>query len=105
MRVGERVREVCSAEQGLAVTYGDGMVEYFDKVIVTAPCPIVERLCPELSAAEKERLAIESARLADTLRTIRDGVVTVDRRGYVLLMNDGAEKMTGLPRSKHRNCP
>jgi PAS domain S-box-containing protein len=51
-------------------------------------------------AAEKERLAIESARLADTLRTISDGVVTVDGRGSVLLMNDGAEKMTGLPRSR-----
>ncbi len=51
-------------------------------------------------AAEKERLAIESARLAVTLRTISDGVVSVDTRGSVLLMNDGAEKLTALTRGQ-----
>jgi PAS domain S-box-containing protein len=45
-------------------------------------------------AGEKERLALESGRLMVTLRTISDGVVSVDTRGRVLLMNEGAEKLT-----------
>src|SRR5688572_28755749 len=48
-------------------------------------------------AAEKERLALESGRLTVTLRTISDGVVSVDRRGTVLLLNEGAEKLALLP--------
>lgn len=44
-------------------------------------------------AAEKERLALESGRLMVTLRTISDGVVSVDTRGTVLLMNEGAEAL------------
>ena len=47
-------------------------------------------------AAEKERLAVESGRLSVTLRTISDGVVSVDRQGAVLLMNEGAEALTGF---------
>jgi PAS domain S-box-containing protein len=44
-------------------------------------------------AAEKERLALESARLNVTLRTISDGVISVDRSGMVLLMNEGAQRL------------
>jgi PAS domain S-box-containing protein len=47
-------------------------------------------------AAEKDRLALESGRLMVTLRTISDGVVSVDTRGTVLLMNEGAEMLTGF---------
>ena len=47
-------------------------------------------------AAEKERLALESARLNATLRTISDGVVSVDRNGMVLLMNEGAQRLSGV---------
>ena len=47
-------------------------------------------------AAEKERLALTSARLGVTLRTISDGVVTVDRQGAIILMNDGAHKLASL---------
>ncbi len=47
-------------------------------------------------AAEKERLALESARLNATLRTISDGVVSVDRTGMVLLMNEGAQRLSGI---------
>lgn len=47
-------------------------------------------------AAEKERLALESARLGATLRTISDGVVSADRTGAVLLMNEAAQKLASV---------
>lgn len=49
-------------------------------------------------AAEKERLAHETARLAVTLRTISDGVVSVDPTGSVVLMNEGAQRLAPTPR-------
>jgi PAS domain S-box-containing protein len=47
-------------------------------------------------AAEKERLVLESSRLTVTVQTIRDGVMTVDRDGAILLMNDQARKLSAL---------
>jgi PAS domain S-box-containing protein len=47
-------------------------------------------------AAEKERLALESSRLNATLRTISDGVISVDRHGMILLMNEGAQRLAGV---------
>lgn len=47
-------------------------------------------------AAEKEQLALISARLGVTLRTISDGVVTVDRSGSVILLNEGAQKLASV---------
>ena len=46
-------------------------------------------------AEEKERLVLESSRLIVTVQTIRDGVMTVDRDGTILLMNDQARKLSG----------
>ncbi len=47
-------------------------------------------------AAEKEQLALISGRLGATLRTISDGVVTVDPKGSIILLNEGAQKLAGL---------
>ncbi len=47
--------------------------------------------------AEKERLALERTRLAITLKTITEGVVTVDAAGRVLLMNESAAALAGPP--------
>jgi PAS domain S-box-containing protein len=47
-------------------------------------------------AAEKEQLALMSARLGVTLRTISDGVVTVDRSGAIILLNEGAQKLASV---------
>ena len=47
-------------------------------------------------AEEKERLVLESSRLIVTVQTIRDGVMTVDRDGALLLMNDQA-RIAGVP--------
>jgi len=44
-------------------------------------------------AAEKERLVLESSRLAVTVETIRDGVLMADRSGSILLMNDEARRL------------
>jgi signal transduction histidine kinase/ActR/RegA family two-component response regulator len=51
-------------------------------------------------AAEKERLALESARLATTLRTISDGVVSVDAAGGVVLMNEGVQRLAPVLRGR-----
>jgi PAS domain S-box-containing protein len=50
-------------------------------------------------AAEKERLALQTARMGATLRTIGDGVVSVNDYGSILLMNEAAEALTGCARN------
>ena len=55
--------------------------------------------------AEKEHLALESARLLATLGAITDGVVTIDRSGVVLLMNQGAADLSGLSRTTAGDRP
>jgi two-component system cell cycle sensor histidine kinase/response regulator CckA len=47
-------------------------------------------------AAEKEQITLMSARLSVTLRTISDGVVTIDRNGSIILLNEGAQKLTSV---------
>ncbi len=54
---------------------------------------------------EKERLALERTRLAITLQTITEGVVTVDGSGNILLMNESAAALTGVPAASAANRP
>lgn len=49
------VFEVRQSGDGLSVMTEDGVASY-DRVLVTAPGPLAARLCPELSAAERDRL-------------------------------------------------
>ncbi|MCA9489233.1 MAG: response regulator [Myxococcales bacterium] len=53
----------------------------------------------ERSLRERERL------LATTLRCIRDGVVTTDPTGRVVLLNPAAETLTGWAEEDARGCP
>ncbi|HLV01713.1 MAG TPA: ATP-binding protein [Acidobacteriota bacterium] len=55
-------------------------------------------------AAEKE-LASEKERLAVTLRSIADGVITTDTRGRVLLVNAAAEELTGWTQGEASGRP
>ena len=41
---------------GLKLELGDSSCEYFDRVVVTAPAPVVAQLCPELSPQEAQLL-------------------------------------------------
>lgn len=50
-------REVTRDGDGLRVAFADGTAESFDAVAVTAAAPVAARLCPGLSAVERERLA------------------------------------------------
>ncbi len=54
---------------------------------------------------EKERLALERTRLAVTLQTITEGVVTVDSAGDILLMNESAAALTGMAAASAANRP
>lgn len=40
----------------VSVTFENGRRELFDQVVLTAPAPVVPRLCPQLSESEKQRL-------------------------------------------------
>jgi PAS domain S-box-containing protein len=53
-----------------------------------------ERLSRELQTSEADLLA-EKERLAVTLRSISDGVITTDTAGRVVLVNQAAEELTG----------
>jgi PAS domain S-box-containing protein len=55
---------------------------------------IVER------ARAEGALAAETARLAITLRSIGEGVITTDQQGVIVLMNESAEALTGWPREE-----
>jgi protoporphyrinogen oxidase len=71
VRVGQLVSEVSSqgaslraseidSHDRIRVTFSDGHVENFDRVVLTMPSPIAARLCPQLTAEERSRLnAIE----------------------------------------------
>jgi len=54
---------------------------------------------------EKERLALERTQLAVTLKTITEGVVTVDVDGCILLMNESAATLTAVPAAAATNLP
>ena len=56
-------------------------------------------------AAEKERLALARGRLAVTVQSIHDGVVSVDQTGAVLLMNDAAQTLASMAESEAVNRP
>jgi PAS domain S-box-containing protein len=56
-------------------------------------------------AAEKGRLALMTNRLSVTVQTIRDGVLTVDRSGSVLLMNEAAQALAGLSEDHVKERP
>ncbi len=53
----------------------------------------------------EEALAAEKERLAVTLRSIGDGVITTDVRGKILFMNKEAEKLTGWTQKDAAGSP
>jgi len=60
---------------------------------------ITERkLAEEASAAEKERLAV-------TLRSIGDGVITTDMQGRIVIMNKVAEELCGWKQDEAQGMP
>jgi len=64
----------------------------------------LHRMLTERQRTE-EALAAEKERLAVTLRSIADGVITTDTRGHIVLMNRVAEELTGWPQSEARGKP
>ncbi|MBF0406622.1 MAG: PAS domain S-box protein [Candidatus Riflebacteria bacterium] len=58
----------------------------------------------DLKQAE-EALALEKERLAITLRSISDGLITTDTQGNVVIMNRVAENLTGWQQSEAQGKP
>jgi protoporphyrinogen oxidase len=55
-RLGTRVEKIAREDGQTVVRTADGRQEAFEGVVVTSPAPIAERICPGLSADEKDRL-------------------------------------------------
>jgi len=73
----------------------DGKIEY---IIVVSIETTERKRAEQQSAAEKERLAV-------TLRSIGDGVITTDTEGRIVLVNRVAEKLTGWKQREARGRP
>jgi len=79
-------------------TVSKGLLEESEKRLLEANIDLrreiaVRSLAEKALAAEKERLAV-------TLRSIGDGVITVDTEGRVILINRAAETLTGYPQQE-----
>lgn len=57
MLCGRPVTAVRDTSEGAEVTLSDGAVRSFDTAILTVPCSRIPALCPQLSEAERARLA------------------------------------------------
>jgi len=71
------------------------LLKYIGPIILSA---LDRRETANALAAEKERLAI-------TLRSIGDGVITTDTLGNILLMNNVAEELCGWPQEEAAGVP
>jgi len=54
--LGRPVRQVEVSDNGVSVTYAAGEREVFDRVVITSPAPVADRLCPGLAPEEQRRL-------------------------------------------------
>ncbi|MEA5115300.1 MAG: PAS domain S-box protein [Geobacteraceae bacterium] len=98
----------------LAVANKESGFDERDKELLES---IADRIAPILDARlqrdrqEKERrqaedaLANEKERLAVTLRSIGDGVITTDVDGSIVMLNKAAEEMTGWPQEDAKGKP
>jgi protoporphyrinogen oxidase len=56
LRLGQSVSQVASGPTGPTLQLPDQPPQTFDQIIVTTPAPLAAKLCPDLSADERDRL-------------------------------------------------
>jgi protoporphyrinogen oxidase len=90
---GARVMQACDDGDTAELTFEGGQSTSFDSVVLTVPCAQVAALCPQLAAAERERLS----------RVVYQGVICPSfllrrplRGFYVTNITDAAIPFTGV---------
>jgi protoporphyrinogen oxidase len=56
IKTGHIVNKVYKSNEQINIDFNNGMRERFDKVILTMPSPVVEKVCPDLSSSERTKL-------------------------------------------------
>jgi two-component system, cell cycle sensor histidine kinase and response regulator CckA len=94
--VGTDVTEVRIAEEKLRKYHEnlEDLVHTRTQELMNANAMLQQEVAERTHA--EHQLAAEKERLAVTLRSIGDGVITTDTRGRVLLLNKVAEELTGF---------
>jgi PAS domain S-box-containing protein len=103
--VGRDITDMQLAEDELR-TYQENLEVLIDtrtQELVTSNAQLQQEVA-ERTIAE-DMLAQEKERLAVTLRSIGEGVITIDISGRVLLVNRVAERMTGWKQEYASGCP
>lgn len=90
------VRELASFARGLATIRGKEIVVPHGALEIEQLGEALNHASRELASAERQLIA-ERERLAVTLHSIIDGVITTDMLGTIVLMNRVAEELTGWP--------
>jgi PAS domain S-box-containing protein len=85
------------AMQGTLAVYSRGARSWREEEI-EALAALAGNSSAALSSAELyQRVALERERSVAILANVADGIVAVDREGYVVLWNDATERITGVP--------
>lgn len=103
--VGRDVTDVQLAEDELR-NYQENLEALIDirtQELVTSNAQLQQEVAERTTA--EDQLAEEKERLAVTLRSIGEGVITTDISGRVLLVNRVAEKLTGWKQEYAAGCP
>ena len=103
--VGRDVTDVQLAESELR-KYQENLEALIDtrtQELVTSNAQLQQEVAERTTA--EDLLAEEKERLAVTLRSIGEGVITTDISGRVLLMNRVAERLTGWKQEYASGCP
>lgn len=86
-----------------ATTVSKGLLEESEKKLITVNRDLRREI--DIRSDAEKALALEKGRLAVTLRSIADAVITVDTSGSIVLINQAAEEMSGYTQGEAEGKP